>query len=484
MSCRVSLLSLKVLPSYHSATRRMFTAVFPYIHNPVHYRLQLYCKCSGATFTAQRRGRHTFCVGSTHLHSSVGGLFQSRTEDDDKSSSSSPISYFTVEDEDIDGGSKLRLDAFISQQVSEESTSRARVQASIKEGLVRLNGRVMKKPSYAVKVGDEIECAILGPPPLEANPEDIPLDIVYEDEDVIVVNKGADMVMHPSPGHCSGTMVNALLYHCELPAVTISSEGENALLDSDDDDDGTEEVQHDLNSYRFVSLLGDLSSKDAEDSREKLLTRSMDNNNNNVVRPGIVHRLDKGTTGLVVIAKTDVAHASLSAQFKNRTVDRMYHSIAIGVPRPNKGIITTNVGRDFRDRKKMAAFAYGCTRGKMARSNYSVLETLASGKAALVSWKLDTGRTHQIRVHAKHIKHPLLADDTYGGSASTAARAMAQGSTHRAAIVQNVVQLLNRPALHAKTLGFKHPRTGKWLQFDCPLPDDFCSALSVLRDDL
>jgi tRNA pseudouridine synthase 2 len=338
----------------------------------------------------------------------------------------------------------------------------------------------MKKPSYAVKVGDTIECAILGPPPLEANPEDIPLDIVYEDEDVIVVNKGADMVMHPSPGHCSGTMVNALLYHCELPAVTISSEREESLLESDDDDD--DETQHDLNSSRFVSLLGDTSSKDAEGSREKLT--QFHNNNHNVVRPGIVHRLDKGTTGLVVIAKTDVAHASLSAQFKNRAVDRMYYSISIGVPSPNKGIISTNVGRDFRDRKKMAAFAYGCTRGKMAKSYYSVLETLASGKAALVSWKLDTGRTHQIRVHAKHIKHPLLADDTYGGSASTAARAMAQGSTHRAAIVQQVVQLLNRPALHAKTLGFEHPSTGKWLQFECPLPDDFSIALSVLRNDL
>jgi len=394
----------------------------------------------------------------------------------DPSSSTTPI-FFTVEDKDVDGASKMRLDAFISQNVAGEqsgTTSRARIQASIKEGLVRLNGKVMKKPSYAVKGGDRIECVILGPPPLEASPENIPLDVVYEDEDVIVVNKGADMVMHPSPGHCSGTMVNALLYHCELPAVKISPEGDDTLLDDE------EEPLGGLHSDRFVSLLGALSSGDAEGSQEHQ-ARHVDGN---VVRPGIVHRLDKGTTGLVVIAKTDAALASLSAQFKNRSVDRIYHSISIGVPNPSKGIITTNVGRDFRDRKKMAAFAYGCTRGKMAKSNYSVLEILASGKAALVSWKLDTGRTHQIRVHAKHMKHPLLADDTYGGSASTAARSIAQGSSHRAALVQEVAQRLNRPALHAKTLGFEHPRSGKRLQFECPLPDDFSSALSLLRNEL
>eukprot|EP00890_Picochlorum_soloecismus_P000975 jgi/Picsp_1/1879/NSC_05345-R1_rna pseudourine synthase chloroplastic-like len=457
----------------------MFTVVYPCI-TPLHYGPKLSDQYNPGIFTAQRSTRQT-CLGSTRQQSVVADLVQSKAEDGNgdnryPSGLTKPV-FFTVEDTDVDGMSKMRLDAFISQNVSGEqagATSRARVQASIKEGLVSLNGKVMKKPSHAVKIGDQIECVILGPPPLEANPENIPLDIVYEDEDVIVVNKGADMVMHPSPGHCSGTMVNALLYHCELPAVKISPEGEDTLLDDE------EEPLGGLNSDRFVSLLGALSSRDAEGSGEQGLKQV----DGNVVRPGIVHRLDKGTTGLVVIAKTDAAHASLSAQFKNRSVDRIYHSISIGVPRPTKGIISTNVGRDFRDRKKMAAFAYGCTRGKMAKSNYSVLETLASGNAALVSWKLDTGRTHQIRVHAKHIKHPLLADDTYGGSASTAARAMAQGSTHRASIVQDVAQRLNRPALHAKTLGFEHPSTGKWLQFECSLPDDFSTALSVLRNDL
>ncbi|KAI8110113.1 hypothetical protein M9435_001792 [Picochlorum sp. BPE23] len=366
---------------------------------------------------------------------------------------------FSVSELDLkDNGQKLRLDAFLSNKLSHQETSRARLQATIKQGRVLVNGTVLTKASYAVKVGDTVECSVLPPPPLRADPEDIDLDIVYEDDDVIVINKEADMVMHPAPGHSSGTMVNALLHHCGLESVEFDGNDAGSLIADRDEDQGG------------VSLMPASSS-----------------GSQNVIRPGIVHRLDKGTTGLVVIAKTDVAHASLSAQFKDRTVNRTYLSLTLGVPTPSKARIRTNIGRDFRDRKKMAAFEYACTRGKSAASNYTVLETLASGTAALVSWKLETGRTHQIRVHAKHIRHPLFGDDTYGGSVSSATRVIGQGKSARIAQVHKLVQVLNnRPALHAQTLGFEHPtRPNKErLVFSCDPPEDFALVLQSLRHEL
>jgi 23S rRNA pseudouridine1911/1915/1917 synthase len=366
---------------------------------------------------------------------------------------------FLVDEADVQGSSKLRLDAFLSQKLSsmpenkeeEESQSipsRARLQSTIKEGRVVVNGKLLTKASYAVKVGDSIQCSVIPPPPLRANPENIPLDIVYEDEHVIVIDKTADMVMHPSPGHCSGTMVNALLYHCGI------SEG----IPLDDSDPG------------MGSSLD--STVDASN-----------NNNNKSIRPGIVHRLDKGTTGLVVVAKSDIAHASLSKQFKDRTVEREYISITLGIPRPDSCRIATNIGRDFRDRKKMAAFEYECTRGKVAASNYKVLEVLGASNCALVSWRLETGRTHQIRVHAKHIRHPLLGDDVYGGSDTAAARVIGRGKSNLLSTSHKVVHVLqNRPALHAQVLGFEHPTTHERLRFTAGTPTDFATVLEILRD--
>ncbi|WPT11082.1 RNA pseudouridine synthase 2 [Picochlorum sp. SENEW3] len=366
---------------------------------------------------------------------------------------------FSVSELDLkDNGQKLRLDAFLSNKLSHQETSRARLQSTIKQGRVLVNGTVLTKASYAVRVGDSVECSVLPPPPLRADPEDIDLDIVYEDDDVIVINKEADMVMHPAPGHTSGTMVNALLHHCGLESVELDGNDAGSLIADRDEDQGG------------VSLMPASSSR-----------------SQNVIRPGIVHRLDKGTTGLVVVAKTDVAHASLSAQFKDRTVSRTYLSLTLGVPTPSEARIRTNIGRDFRDRKKMAAFEYACTRGKSAASNYTVLETLASGTAALVSWKLETGRTHQIRVHAKHIRHPLFGDDTYSGSVSSATRVIGQGKSARIAQVHKLVQVLNnRPALHAQTLGFEHPtRPNKErLVFSCDPPEDFALVLQSLRHEL
>lgn len=375
-----------------------------------------------------------------------------------------------VEEDDVpETQGKMRLDTFLATRLSEDA-SRARLQSSIKEGLVKLNGMPQKKMSSAVKVGDLVECSILPPPPLEAHPENIELCIVYEDDHVIVIDKEADMVMHPSPGHYSGTLVNAVLHHCGLSSYAL---------------DGTDATSG--NSLVGNGLLRDdaLETMDDEDDEDGLLINHCSlggraRHGRDVIRPGIVHRLDKGTTGLVVVAKSDTAHASLSKQFKDRTVEREYRSITLGVPRPNHGRIETNIGRDFRDRKKMAAFAFECTRGKAAASNYKVEKIIASGTAALVSWKLETGRTHQIRVHAKHIQHPLLADEMYGGAAAAATRALGQGKSTRIAIVHDVVNNLSRPCLHAHTLGFKHPTTGEHLRFESTIPEDFSYALEQL----
>eukprot|EP00798_Chlamydomonas_sp_ICE-L_P014680 gene14680-20717_t len=197
-----------------------------------------------------------------------------------------------------------------------------------------------------------------------------------------------------------------------------------------------------------------------------------------VLRPGIVHRLDKGTTGLMVVAKQEVAHRGLCEQFKSRTVERTYWSIAMGVPKETEGRVEANIGRDPAERKRQSASPYGGTRGRLAASSYRILEELAAGSAALVEWKLDTGRTHQIRVHAKYMGHPLLGDDTYGGSTAAAASIIGRGKALRQVTIKALVNELGRPALHAKTLGFTHPVTGERLRFDSEPPADLQKANS------
>lgn len=382
-----------------------------------------------------------------------------------------------------------------------------------------------------------------------------------------MVNKEADKVMHPSPGHSSGTLVNALLYHCGLPAVKVDFQqgaearkgGERAGLlsrqgliagaavpsmhgdkctlhgngsrrdvdpddidesvndceeeEEDDDDHGDDDDEWNVPSFEFLSYTHKVESTP---STKHLLAST--SNNTTIIRPGIVHRLDKGTTGLLVIAKTDIAHASLSKQFKDRTIHRTYHSITLGAPHPHAGRVITNIGRDIRDRKKMAAFAYASARGRTAASRYETVELLAGGRAALVAWRLETGRTHQIRVHARHIGHSLFGDEVYGGGAGQAQAALLlsnkaigrparggdfqsrpsvgsldiaagqslkdSGTQSRAVLgarIQSVVKSFDRPALHAKTLGFVHPVTDEEMLFDSTLPDDFLNVLNFLR---
>lgn len=290
-------------------------------------------------------------------------------------------------------GHGRRLDVYLAGE--EEELTRTYIQKLIAGGLVQVNG-IPQKPNYRVKEGDEITVEIPPPQELELKPEPIPLDIYYEDEDVIVVNKPRGMVVHPAEGNYTGTLVNALLYHCR-----------------------------------------DLSGI------------------NGILRPGIVHRLDKDTSGLLMVAKNDYAHLNLAEQLKNRQVERRYWALVHGVVKEKKGLVDAPVGRDPRNRKKMAVVESG----KRAVTRYEVLWT-AEGYSFL-ELNLETGRTHQIRVHMSYIGHPLVGDLVYGPS-----------RPHFG---------LNGQFLHAYRLGFVHPRNGNFLRFESPLPAELASILENIR---
>ncbi|EXB81509.1 RNA pseudourine synthase 2 [Morus notabilis] len=263
----------------------------------------------------------------------------------------------------VDSG-KVRLDSWISSRVS--GISRARVQSSIRLGLVRVNGQVVDKVSQNVKTGDKIDCTISELQPLKAEAEDIPLEIVHEDDSVLVVNKPPHMVVHPAPGNAKGTLVNGILHHCSLPTIAFSHQ--ESLSDDEDTCD---------DEFRGMSMDASISGAS--------------------VRPGIVHRLDKGTSGLLVVAKDEHSHAHLSEQFKLHTIHRVYVSLTSGVPSQLSGHIEVPIGRDPNNRIRMAAIP-GATNSKRARhaaSRYKVIEILAAGGSALVEWRLETGRTHQ-----------------------------------------------------------------------------------------
>lgn len=280
----------------------------------------------------------------------------------------------------------LRLDQFLRRELAERS--RAFLQKLIEHGDVRVNGRAVKA-SYKVRAGDDVSIEIPPPRPLEARPENIPLDVLFEDDDLIVVNKSAGLVVHPAAGNHEHTLVNALLHHCR---------------------------------GRLAGIGG-------------------------VERPGIVHRLDKGTSGCIVVAKTDFAHQSLVAQFKSRGVKKIYRAVCWGRLQRPSGRIETVIGRSERNRQKMSARA---ARGRQAVTDYRVLKQFAD--FALVELHIHTGRTHQIRVHMAHIGHPVVGDATYGRSHPTISIA--------------------RPMLHAYKLGFTHPRTQQFVEFTAPVPDD------------
>lgn len=286
-----------------------------------------------------------------------------------------------------------RLDKFISDEIEEMSRNSAQI--LIKSNNVLVNGKC-EKASYILKLGDKIEISVPDPVTDDIVAEDIPLDIYYEDSDVIVINKPSGMVVHPAVGNLHGTLVNALMYHCK-----------------------------------------DLSAI------------------NGVIRAGIVHRIDKDTSGLLVACKNDFSHQDLSQQFFNKTVKRKYYAICIGEINHNLGKIDAPIGRDPKNRQMMAVV----DNGKHAVTHFKVLERFKG--YTLVELQLETGRTHQIRVHMKYIGFPLLGDPLYG---------------------PKKVEGEHGQFLHAKTLGFVHPRTKELLEFDSPLPDYFKEKLEELRN--
>lgn len=303
-----------------------------------------------------------------------------------------------------------RLDLFLANE--NEDLSRSRIQKLISDHNILVDGRPTK-PSHKIKAKEKITIEIPALEKLSLEPENIPLDIVYEDSDLLVVNKRTEMVVHPALGNYSHTLVNALLFHCK-----------------------------------------DLSGI------------------NGVLRPGIVHRLDKNTSGLLVVAKNDFAHQGLAEQIKNRTLLREYAAIVWGHMPSEKGIIQAPIGRSTKDGKKMAVRRL---RGRESLTEYRVLERF--DLCDLLSIRLKTGRTHQIRVHLSYLNHPVLGDPDYGGR-----QKWIKGihDKHRP-LAQKLLTSIDRQALHAKKLGFTHPRTKEDKEFESALPKDIQSILDLLR---
>ena len=302
------------------------------------------------------------------------------------------------------GESPKRLDLFLANR--DPALSRSALQRLIEEGRIRLNDRPVK-PSQKIKPGDRIILEIPRPAPLALKPEPIPLTVLEEDDWLLVIDKPAGLVVHPAPGHWSGTLVNALLHHFARPEGALSSIG------------GKE-------------------------------------------RPGLVHRLDKETSGVMVIAKTDQVHQALAAQFKLHTITRVYEAIVWGAMKKAEGLIELAIGRDTRERKKFSART---ARPKPSATVYRVLErfgTLATRVALLPK----TGRTHQLRVHLTSIHHPILGDPTYGG--------------RKVRVLEQIE--IPRVMLHAKTLGFRHPGTGEYREFSSAIPEDMEQVATALRD--
>ena len=291
-----------------------------------------------------------------------------------------------------------RLDVFLTGQKPE--CSRSHIQKLIDEGMVKVNQQ-LRKSNYKLKISDQIEVEIPEAVEIAILPEDIPLDILYEDNDIIVINKARGMVVHPAAGVYSGTLVNALMYHC-----------------------------HDLSGI------------------------------NGEIRPGIVHRLDKDTTGVMVAAKNDKAHLSLAQQIQEKTAHRKYLAVVCGNIKEESGIIQGDIGRDPGDRKKMAIVH----EGKSAVTHFKVLERF--GEYTLVECQLETGRTHQIRVHMAHIGHPVVGDPKYG--------------VNRHGKVKGNFAIGGQ-ALHSVSLALTHPVTGERMVFECPMPEDMNKILVRLR---
>src|SRR5476649_1962378 len=309
-----------------------------------------------------------------------------------------------------------RLDRFLAATLPD--FSRSRLQQLLETGAVSLGEKTIKDANHRVKPGDSFTVTI--PPTAPAIPQgqDIPLEVIYEDKDLIVINKPAGLVLHPAAGNPDGTLVNALIAHCGTGMLSIGGEA----------------------------------------------------------RPGIVHRLDKDTSGLLVAAKTERAMASLAKQFANHTIERAYNAVVWGAPRDSTGMIESQIGRSPFDRKRMAVLRGG---GKLARTRYKVMEKFGPGDrpfASLIECRLETGRTHQIRVHLTHLGHPLIGDPQYGRT-----RAAPRAKTQAEEEAFGAATDFSRQALHAFVLGFQHPSQHKALRFESPWPADFARLAAALQ---
>lgn len=345
----------------------------------------------------------------------------------------------------VDAGQvPIRIDKFMAAHL--EDTSRHRIQCAIKEGYVKV-GEKTAKANLLVRPGDVIRFVMpYRRRGVDLIPQDIPLDIVYEDDDVLVVNKPAGMVVHPGHGHFDGTLVNALLYHLNAAGGDGSMRASARTAES-----GTESASDTDTSADFAK-----SSTDPE-------------------KAGIlVHRIDKDTSGLLLVAKNDEAQLKLAKQFFNHTTERRYQAIVWGDIKEQEGTIDKNIARDPNDRLRFRV-TDNPEEGKHAVTHYRVLERF--GFVTFVECKLETGRTHQIRVHMASIGHPLFNDERYGGSEI---RKGTIYSKYRQ-FIRNCFEICPRQALHAKTLGFSHPVSGKWLQFDSVVPEDMTALLDKWR---
>lgn len=335
------------------------------------------------------------------------------TEDISKEESQDFFEHFHIT---VDKGqSPLRIDKFLTARM--ENASRTKIQMASAADCILVNDKPVKA-NYKVRGGDEISLVLPEPPrELEIIPEDIPLDIVYEDDHLIVINKQADLVVHPGYGNYTGTLVNALAYH---------------IKDS--------ELFHKDNT-----------------------------------RPGLVHRIDKNTSGLLVVAKTELALTHLAKQFYDHSTDRKYEALVWGTFEEPEGTITGYLNRDIRDRKKMYVYETE-EEGKWSVTHYKVLEEI--GYVSRVECQLETGRTHQIRVHFEYLKHPLFNDERYGGNR------VLKGTTFSKykQFVENIFKIIPRHALHAKLLGFTHPVTKERMSFEVPMPMDMAMAIEKWRN--
>lgn len=341
------------------------------------------------------------------------------------------------------GQKPLRVDKFITDRIF--GTSRNRVQKAADEGYIFVNGK-SEKSNYKVRPNDVVQVMMDRPRhSTEIVPEDIPLDIVYEDDDLLVVNKPAGMVVHPGHGNYTGTLVNALAHHFIAQGLDV-----------------------DLGSREEPEMEEDAEEASSQQTPEKMGSYQ--------TRMGLVHRIDKETSGLLVIAKNEDAGTDLSRQFFHKTTRRLYTALVWGHVEQDEGVIVGNIGRNHRDRTMMDFFPEGSEEGKPAVTHYKVLERL--GYVTLVECRLETGRTHQIRVHMKHLGHTLFNDKTYGGDQILKGTTFAKYSQ----FVRNCFDTCPRQALHARTLGFRHPRTGEEMDFEAPLPADMTQLVERWRE--